>query len=409
MLQTTIAGYVVHPNSESRLAAPMRLLLAGLLMSSSIVMFEPAPCDLLFVLMLPFALWYGYSLLPKGVHASLYISLYLFVFANLLSLVFVDNITDGIAFFLTTLYMILFMLLFADIVARHGKTAVDLMFTAFIIAAVITATIGLLARFHLLPHSEIFFRDDSGVRIKSTFKDPNVFAPFLVAATLITLGKILDTARISITQLVILGLLVAGILLAFSRGAYVHLLISLAVFTAIHLLIIRERRASTRLITSGSLLLLLGLPVLVWLLIASGLMDYFLTRLSFQSYDQERFGTQAVALSIALDWPFGIGPGQFTGVRFGHATHNLYLRVFVENGLLGLLGLLFFVGSWLVLCFRQILRQSPFSGIYLVCFSVLFGMLVESAIIDTLHWRHAFFLLAIPIGLLMYEENSSKA
>ena len=115
---------------------------------------------------------------------------------------------DGIAFFLTTLYMILFMLLFADIVARHGKAAVDLMFTAFIIAAVITTTIGLLARFHLLPHSEIFFRDDSGVRIKSTFKDPNVFAPFLVAATLITLGKILDTARVSIIQLVILGLLV---------------------------------------------------------------------------------------------------------------------------------------------------------------------------------------------------------
>jgi O-antigen ligase len=183
------------------------------------------------------------------------------------------------------------------------------------------------------------------------------------------------------------------------------MLISLAVFTSIHLLIIRERQASSRLITSGSLLLLIGLPVLIWLLIASGLVDFFLARLSLQSYDQDRFGTQAIALSIALDWPFGIGPGQFTGARFGHATHNLYLRVFVENGLLGLFGLLLFIGSWLYLCFRQILRQSPFRGIYLICLSVLIGMLVESVIIDTLHWRHAFFLLAIPIGLLMYEEK----
>jgi hypothetical protein len=383
----------------------MRLLLTGLLITSSIVMFEPAPCDLLFVLMLPFALWYGYSMLPKRMHVSLYIALYLFVFANLISLMFVDDIMSGISFFLTTLYLILFMLLFSDIVGRHGKPAVDLMFTAFIIAAVITSTIGILARFHLIPHPEIFFRDEYGMRIKSTFKDPNVFAPFLVAATLITLGKVLEAARVNLKLLFVLCLLVASILLAFSRGAYLHMLISLAVFTSIHLLIIRERQASSRLITSGSLLLLIGLPVLIWLLIASGLVDFFLARLSLQSYDQDRFGTQAIALSIALDWPFGIGPGQFTGARFGHATHNLYLRVFVENGLLGLFGLLLFIGSWLYLCFRQILRQSPFRGIYLICLSVLIGMLVESVIIDTLHWRHAFFLLAIPIGLLMYEEK----
>jgi O-antigen ligase len=405
MHQTPIAGYVVHPDAEPGIAPPMRILLAGLLMTSSIVMFEPAPCDLLFVIMLPFALWYGYSLLPKRMHFSLYLSLYLFIFANLISLLFVVDTMAGIAFFLTTVYLIVFMLLFADIVSRHGKTAVDLMFTAFVTAAVIASAIGILARFHMLPNPEMFFRDEYGMRIKSTFKDPNVFAPFLVAATLITLGKILEAPRIRFNQALILGLLVAGILLAFSRGAYVHLLISLAVFTTVHLLIIRERRSFTRLITSGSLLLVVGLPALVWLLFASGLVDFFLARLSLQSYDQDRFGTQAIALTIALDWPFGIGPGQFTGERFGHATHSLYLRVFTENGLLGLIGLLLFVGSWLGLCFKQILRRSPFKGVYLICMSVLTGMLVESTIIDTLHWRHAFFLLAIPIGLLMYEES----
>lgn len=383
----------------------MRIVLAAMLISSSIVMFEPAPCDLLFVVLLPLAMWYGYSLIPRRMHFTLYLALYLFIFANLVSLLFVDHIVDGIVFFATTLYLIVFFLLLADIVGRHGKTAVDLMLTAFVVAAVITSTIGILARFHWIPHAEMFFRDEFSMRIKGTFKDPNVFAPFLVAATIIMLGKVLEAARIGLSQILILGLLVAGILLAFSRGAYIHLLISLAVFTGIHLFIIRERKASLRLITSGVLLLLVGLPVLIWLLIASGLIDFFFARLSFQSYDQDRFGTQAIALAIAMDWPLGIGPGQFTGARFGHAAHSLYLRVFVENGLLGLLGLLLFLGSWISLCFTQILRRSPFRGIYLVCLSVLIGMLVESAIIDTLHWRHAFFLLAIPIGLSMYEER----
>jgi O-antigen ligase len=405
MSHTTIAGYVVHRDIGSGLAAPIRLVVAAMLASSSIVMFEPAPCDLLFLVLLPLALWYGYSLMPRQMHFSLYLSLYLLIFANLISLLFVEDITDGIAFFLTTLYLIVFSLLLADIIGRHGKTAVDLMFTAFIIAAVISSAIGILARFNLIPYAEMFFRDEFSMRIKGTFKDPNVFAPFLVAATIVMLGKLLEATRVRLSQILILGLLVAGILLAFSRGAYIHLLISLVVFTGIHLFIIRERKASSRLITSGVLLLLLGLPGLIWLLIASGLLDFFLARLSLQSYDEDRFGTQAIALAIAMDWPLGIGPGQFTGARFGHAAHSLYLRVFVENGLLGLLGLLLFLGSWISLCFTQILRQSPFRGVYLVCLSVLIGMLVESAIIDTLHWRHAFFLLAIPIGLSMYEER----
>ncbi len=405
MPQSTAADVAFRPNIGSGLAAPMRILLAAMLATSSIVMFEPAPCDLLFVAMLPLALSYGYSLIPRRMPVTLYAALYLFVLANLISLMFVNDVVDGIAFFLTTLYLIVLMLLLADIVGRHGKSAVDLMFTAFVIAAVITSAIGILARFHLIPHAEIFFRDEFGMRVKSTFKDPNVFAPFLVAATIITLGKVLEAARVRWSQLLILGLLVAGVLLAFSRGAYIHLLISLAVFTSMHLLIIRERQAFSRLITSGSLLFFVGMPALIWLLIVSGLVDFFLARLSLQSYDQDRFGTQAIALSIGMEWPLGIGPGQFTGARFGHAAHSLYLRVFVENGLLGLIGLLLFLGTWITLCFRQILRRSLFRGVYLVCLSVVLGMLVESAIIDTLHWRHAFFLLAIPIGLLIYEER----
>jgi hypothetical protein len=33
------------------------------------------------------------------------------------------------------------------------------------------------------------------------------------------------------------------------------------------------------------------------------------------------------------------------------------------------------------------------------------GTLVESCIIDTLHWRHLFLVLSIPVGLWLYESR----
>lgn len=45
-------------------------------------------------------------------------------------------------------------------------------------------------------------------------------------------------------------------------------------------------------------------------------------------------------------------------------------------------------------------------GIYLACLSVVVGALVESAIIDTLHWRHLFLMLAIPDGMSIYEGDN---
>ena len=65
--------------------------------------------------------------------------------------------------------------------------------------------------------------------------------------------------------------------------------------------------------------------------------ENFANRLSLQSYDTDRFGTQLYAFRVALDTPLGIGPGQWFRSHYHHATHNLYIRVLVENGWLGAL------------------------------------------------------------------------
>jgi MFS family permease len=52
-----------------------------------------------------------------------------------------------------------------------------------------------------------------------------------------------------------------------------------------------------------------------------------------------------------------------------------------------------------------VLRRGENAGTYACCLAILCGTLVESWIIDTLHWRHLFLVMGIPIGLSVYESR----
>ncbi|MEX1367245.1 MAG: hypothetical protein AB1Z98_29230, partial [Nannocystaceae bacterium] len=119
-------------------------------------------------------------------------------------------------------------------------------------------------------------------------------------------------------------------------------------------------------------------------------------RASAQGYDDDRFGNQAAALAVALQHPLGIGPGA-TEVRFPISAHSLYVRAFVENGVLGLwatLGLLLLSQAralWVALQPSDPASQRLLT----VVAAALVGVVVESSVIDTIHWRHLWLLLAL--------------
>ena len=52
---------------------------------------------------------------------------------------------------------------------------------------------------------------------------------------------------------------------------------------------------------------------------------------SFQSYDTERFGAQALGLRLAEENPIGIGPGQFELVA-PLSAHSTYVRALGRGG-----------------------------------------------------------------------------
>jgi O-antigen ligase len=97
-----------------------------------------------------------------------------------------------------------------------------------------------------------------------------------------------------------------------------------------------------------------------------------------------------------LNNPLGVGPAQ-SFARLDYATHNVYLRVFSENGVLGALSftafLLLTLARSFVLSLRA--RQSTQRALFALVTAALCGTLLNSFTIDTLHWRHFWLLLAL--------------
>jgi hypothetical protein len=76
----------------------------------------------------------------------------------------------------------------------------------------------------------------------------------------------------------------------------------------------------------------------------------------------------------------------------------MYIRILSENGVVALLALLVFIGSTAVRSVSIIQRaEDPwFRQVNLVALACIAGHLVNSFVIDTVHWRHIWFIYAIP-------------
>lgn len=382
--------------------AVVRGLLWLLVASSFFVMREPAPCDVLFPPLALAVLLFcrppvtGYGLIGTTGAA-------VWAASNVISASFAWlPLAATMRYMAITFYLLASTFVVAALIARYGAKIVEPTLRAFLLAAAIASAIGILARFHAIPNPEVFFRDASGLRIKSTFKDPNVFAPFVAAASVVALDDLVVGRRGLVRSILLQGLYLLALLFAFSRGAFLNFGVALAVYAGARILWMEDVQARARLLRVGVAAAVILVPVLVFALAASGLGEYFSSRLSFQGYDSERFAAQRESLAVAEENLLGIGPGNWTQGRFETDTHNSYLRVLAENGVLGLLGFLLFTLGSTLRAFAGLRLPDPFGSWCAVALAVLAGTLVESLVIDTIHWRHFFLFLGIPVGIWMY-------
>jgi O-antigen ligase len=352
-----------------------------------VVLVEPAPVDLLLLVVVAIAVVTGrfHARVPGAVLGAMCALLAL----NLLSAVEVIDAGRAAVFLATTAYLMLVALWLSGYIASHKRAR--LVAVGYLLAAASSTALGTLALFMALPGGDLLV---AGGRVQAFFQDPNVFGPFLVPITLILVEDLLTPRLFALRRTVkasLVFLLVLGVVLSFSRGAWANLTIGAAAV----LLVIALRRGGGRKALLVVVLALVLAGSVTAILAATGSEAFLLERARIQSYDASRFSAQMVGIESAERYPFGVGPGQFENYA-PLSAHSTYVRVVGEQGLPGLLALVVLLTSTLVAAVGNALAGRETYGIgSAALLGAWCGILVNSLVVDTLHWRHVWIVAAL--------------
>ncbi len=392
------------PRTRSRFG---RALVGLLIASSSFVLFEPAPYDALSGLLLIFFLVAGLKV-PRAIFLP-GLLLSIFVVTNLLSFFFAADYQRAIFFQAVTIYILLTWFLITCLVYEDPLRIIPVIWNGYVIAAVLAASLGTLGYFRLVPYSEIFL---GAGRAEGMFKDPNVFGPFLIPVALYLISRFeASRSRVALMNYALFAIIIVGILLSFSRAAWGNMLVATLVFFGMRAMASPTPGKFAKTLAIGAGVFILGGALLAVLASNTQVGDMFLERAQLlQNYDTNsggRFAAQSQALQAAFASPLGVGPGQ-SEILFVRATHSLYVRILSENGFIGFIA---FVTLLIVTCvkgYRFCRRETPVRIHAMVVFSALIGQLVNSAVIDSLHWRHFFLLLGLMWGMMTAYEQTQE-
>jgi O-antigen ligase len=359
----------------------------GLLLLA-VVRVEPAPPDLVFAVVIAVALVTARLHLER-VPLSAIILVSTFLAVNLLAATGATEGARAVTFFGITFYLGIFALWLAAYVASV-RTA-RLVLLAYLAGAVICASAACLALVVSFPGSEALV---SGQRAQGLFKDPNVFGPFLVPAALMLMEETVAPRLLRlrlVTKLAFLSVLTVGVLFSFSRAAWLNL----AVGTLVLLTVLALRRGGARRALALVAVALVAGLALVVVVEATSMTDFLSQRAALQSYDAQRFGAQASGVEIAERHPLGLGPGQFEAVS-DLSAHSTYVRTLAEEGVLGVLLLYGLLVLTLGFAFRNVALGVDTYGIGSAALLAAWcGLLANSFFVDTLHWRHLWFVAAL--------------
>ena len=128
---------------------------------------------------------------------------------------------------------------------------------------------------------------------------------------------------------------------------------------------------------------------------STGSVGFLEDRARFQSYDIERFGAQRTGIELAERYPVGIGPGQFE-VVVPISTHSTYVRALAEQGVLGMIVIIaLFLATFLFAARNAVLGRDSYGIGSAALLAAWVGLMINSFVVDTLHWRHLWFVAAL--------------
>ena len=238
---------------------------------------------------------------------------------------------------LTSVFMLSALIIIACCKTRDS---VDMLICGFVIASAIAGVVGV---YHILiGHTtrvwlDIVLFTDIGLRLYSTFDNPNVYGTYLLLTIPVAAACVVYAKKVffKLCAFGITGLLVVNLLATYSRGCYVSLAIGAFVFV----LIINKKLIVAFIPAMFGVLLVLPTTVVNRIV---GILNFDDTSTIF------RLNIWRGSLRMLSDfWPMGVGQGEMAfnrvytyyslGAIFTPHSHNLFLQIFIETGIVGLL------------------------------------------------------------------------
>lgn len=386
---------------------PGRLLRATLfltLLVTPLVFIEPSPYEGMAVLLL-FACIVAKVTLDRTL-VPLILLLVLWKGGLLIALLPVAHDTTAVTYVAVSIYLGLTAIVFAAIATEHSEERLSLLRTAYILAAFGAALVGILGYFGVFAPDLMLYAG----RVRATFKDPNVFGPFLVLPLLFLIQLVIFRGA-RLRYLLAGGVILAGLFLSFSRGAWAHFVFSALIMVTLMFATAASTRLRARIAALAIGVAAAALGLLALLLSLEAVTTMFEQRAALvQSYDVGsggRFTTQMRAFWHIFDHPFGIGPLQYNR-RFGLDPHNDYLNAFYSAGWIGGIAYPTLVLTTLYVGLRAVFVPTPWQPHLIAVLATYAGVVAEGFIIGTDHWRHYYLLLGLTWGLAAASANARR-
>lgn len=373
--------------------------------SSSVVMFEPAPYDVILSIHAVIAFAFGLTL-PRAM-APLVVLIFLFNIGGILSVTQVQwwsgpDHGHPLVFVAISLMLMVNAIFFAATCAERPHR-IDLILKATLLAAVIASVLGILG-YGLKIDALMRFG-----RAKGAFKDPNVFGPFLVLP-LVWLTRSLMVERLSrnLPKLLWTVLILGAVFLSMSRAAWGLAAGCLVMIGFVLFVDERDARRRLRLVAIALVGLLFLMLLLGVALSFEEVRELFQERAKLvQNYDGARLGRFArhwLGFDWATELPLGLGPYQF-GHVFPEDPHNIFLKALMVYGWLGFLAYTLLAFWTLAKLFPSMFLPRPWKPVAQVVWVTLAGHQAMSWIIDSDHWRHFFLLWGLAWAIIVLETR----
>ena len=395
----TAAGAASAPRFQVSLRAIRRAVLWLLIACGCVGAIQPSPYEFMFLAAaLAFArdgLLFDRAMIPLIVLLAMYNA------GGLLALAPWVGDSDSVTFVATSIYIGITAVFFAALIAKDPLAHMRTIRSGYVAAGCVAASFGIAGYFDVAGLGEYLTLYG---RAAGTFKDPNVFGPFLVPPMVWLTQDVLLKRGAGLWRAALPFLVMfLGLLLSFSRGAWGVWAASTFLMVALTFLTTTSASARQRIASVSALGLVAIATLLVIALSIPEIRNVFEIRASLnQDYDLGevgRFGAQVRSIPLLLEAPFGFGPLQFRNLFHNADPHEVYLNAFASYGWLGGLSYLSLAGVTLYYCLRLPFLRTPFQSEAIAACCCLAVQLLQGVQIDTDHWRHLFLLFGIVYGL----------